>query len=457
MIRKDCTHFLDVLKVSVPGCAARAPRHCPDAQAYSIQTALVFSLFGKKPPPRPPKPAARKDVAADHKPAPSPQPAPKAEEPVKAEPIVRSEEADEAPLELPSLEFTVEDIPDTPTPAEISSIVLVGESTPGGSSVAEEAAMLFAHGQDELALESLEAAFAQDQTGAADEQTWWMLFDLYQALGRREAFEAKSLEYVVKFERSPPAWTATEAGPSGGSAGAPVCALSGALSATSAKQLEPAQRQLARNAWARLDLGKVREFDEAGCTMLLQFLHRAKKLKQQVIVQNAAPLITALQGKIEVGQRDDHEAWLLLLEFYQQTGQQDRFEELALNYAVTFEVSPPWWEARPRSKIVPAAGAVAAGGEAGADAYFLRGDLSSANAHLLQDVARYAATRDPVVLDLAQLRRIDFVCAGTLSNVLATAADRGKTIRLRNASSLVAVLLNVVGIGQIAAIECRKY
>lgn len=354
------------------------------------------------------------------------------------------------------MEFTREEIAETPTSAEISSIVLLGESTPGGSSAAEEAAMLFAHGQDELALESLENAIREDETGGADQETWWMLFDLYQTLGRREAFEAKSLEYVVKFERSPPMWSAPEQEPSA-AAGTPVTVLSGVLGAPIAKQLEPAQRLLARYSWVRLDLAKVCEFDSAGCALLLQFINKAKKLKQEVIVHNPGPLVAALQDKIEVGQRDNHEGWLLLFELYQQSGQQDRFEELALNYAVTFEVSPPWWETRPRSKIAAATAAVAAGGEAAADAYFLRGDMASNSAHLLQDVAAYAATRDPVVLDLSQLRRMDFVCAGTLSNALASAARSGKTIRLRNASSLVAALLNVVGISQIASIERKKY
>jgi hypothetical protein len=37
--------------------------------------------------------------------------------------------------------------------------------------------------------------------------------------------------------------------------------------------------------------------------------------------------------------------WLLLLELHQQAFHQEAFEEAAVNYAITFEVSPPSWEA----------------------------------------------------------------------------------------------------------------
>ena len=41
------------------------------------------------------------------------------------------------------------------------------------------------------------------------------------------------------------------------------------------------------------------------------------------------------------GDRNNEQAWLLLLELYQQLGDQASFDEAAVNYAITFEVSPP--------------------------------------------------------------------------------------------------------------------
>ncbi len=63
---------------------------------------------------------------------------------------------------------------------------------------------------------------------------------------------------------------------------------------------------------------------------------------------------------------------------------------------------------------------------------------------------------DPVVINLGALRRMDFVCAGMLLNTLGELAVRGKTLRLVNASCLVAALLSAVGINQFAEIVRRR-
>ena len=105
---------------------------------------VAFSLFGKKPPPEPAKPAARKKTP--EAPAPSRPAAPK--------PSVESKPPKE---ELGSLDFTApgaievhED--DHPGHFEIS------ESSSTLHPVVEEAAILFANGQDEATLATLEAA-----------------------------------------------------------------------------------------------------------------------------------------------------------------------------------------------------------------------------------------------------------------------------------------------------------
>ncbi|MCP6646062.1 hypothetical protein NL493_28350, partial [Klebsiella pneumoniae] len=61
--------------------------------------------------------------------------------------------------------------------------------------VVEEAAMLFANGDDEAALSTLERATFGD-LGSSTEQVWAMLFDLCHALGRVDAFEAHALAYA---------------------------------------------------------------------------------------------------------------------------------------------------------------------------------------------------------------------------------------------------------------------
>ena len=108
---------------------------------------MAFSLFGKKPPPEPAKPAARKktpEASAPPRPAaskPSPGSAPAAQQ------------------ELESLDFTapgaIEEQEDD-SPGQF----VIRESSATLHPVVEEAAILFANDQDEAALTTLEAAAA---------------------------------------------------------------------------------------------------------------------------------------------------------------------------------------------------------------------------------------------------------------------------------------------------------
>ena len=78
-----------------------------------------------------------------------------------------------------------------------------------------------------------------------------------------------------------------------------------------------------------------------------------RRAKIKLSLSGAVSLSNILEGQVTSGTRENQTLWLLLLEVLQFTDQQERFEELALEYAMTFEESPPSWE--------PIAEAVASG------------------------------------------------------------------------------------------------
>jgi hypothetical protein len=51
---------------------------------------------------------------------------------------------------------------------------------------------------------------------------------------------------------------------------------------------------------------------------------------------------------------------------------------------------------------------------------------------------------------------MDFVSAANLLNTLSSVAGRGRTVKLTNTSGLVAALLNVVGVSQVAEVGRRR-
>lgn len=411
---------------------------------------MAFSLFGKKSTPPPRKVAAQKPAT----PKPPEQPA----QPTERSPV--SDKGLDAPApkaELPELDFTISGVPGYTVIVDEESME-IREGSSRLHPLVEEVAIHYANGNADAALRVAKSALERTDLGAAAEQVWGLLFDLYQTLGRREDFDKLALEYVVLFEKSPPPWSGVQDGGAAARSGiVPMCNLSGALSAASAKQFEQMRRIVSKNAVVRLDVAKVNSADAEGCNQLNDLLASAKKQKRVITVEHASVLAKLLQDKLEIGKRENQPMWLLLLELLQQQGQQEAFDEWALNYAITFEVSPPSWEppAVPKTDAKEVGRIPAADAKYG-DAFAMAGEMVGGCTNELLLLNEYAKQHDQVVINLAQLRRMDFVCAGMLLNTLGELAVRGKTLRLVNASCLVAALLSAVGINQFAEIVRRR-
>ncbi len=342
--------------------------------------------------------------------------------------------------------------------APLDSILLI--EVENGSqevpAVIEEAAVLFANGQSQEALDTLNRAI---EAGSLDTWTlpaWLMRFDLYQQLGRKSEFEEEALHFVVKFERSPPAWNDLPGVSGSGlrSGGSAHIALSGSLSASSAAAFGQMIKASERHPKLHLDFAKLEGVDAEGCQLLLNTLQKLRKANKEVYISGEARAFELLRAKSADG---DTPIWLLLLDLYQQLGMQEEFEEAAVNYAVTFEVSPPSWEARARVDPPPPASPSGGGKRDDSDdSYHLEGDIAGEQDSLFADLLKYAIEANPVVVDFSGTRRIDFINAGKLLHVVEKAHAAKHPVVLRSAGEMMMALFAVMGIHKLARIIPRK-
>ncbi|GHU27055.1 hypothetical protein AGMMS50256_05920 [Betaproteobacteria bacterium] len=327
---------------------------------------------------------------------------------------------------------------------------------------AEEAAVLFADNQDPAAQAVLENALKLQRSGPA-ERLWLMLFDLYRISGQQSAFEATGIDYARAFEKSPPIWgfesepaapvtTSTTKG-RGGSV-----IFKGNLLGGNASSFDAVRRALGKTPAVRLDMTKVKQVDVEGCACLLELLLQAGRNKRGIELLGKDALISLVKNSIEEGKKETpvtgKECWLLLLELLQQQGQQEVFEDLAIDYAVTFEESPPSWESKLVAEpepVVQEAEEESVTEEDGA--YVLSGEIKSAH---FTDLPAFAEELDSLLIDCTKLTRIDFVSAGTLLNMLTTVRSKGKQIVLRHPNRLVAELFRVVGLSAVAMVVFAK-
>ena len=389
---------------------------------------MAFSFFGKKP--SSPPPAAK---------------SPPRENLRATVPVVLPTVADESI----SLDFTR---PGGPPQADGTKIEVHDQIHQVPPAV-EQAAMLFSADQTQLACSSLEAAIHADDLGAFEQRAWGMLFDLYQQLGQQQAFEILALEYAGKFETSPPAWR-TAGGERRAATAATARANMSLAGVLNAKISEPLKQLLAlgdNSPMVRLDLVKVTDAEDQGCALLRDALSQLKARKKDFVLGGADRLAAILAKKIVPGRREREPIWLLLLDLYQELCAQDAFEDTAVNYAVTFEVSPPSWET-----VKCKAPAVEVEEDDADDECVLEGDLLGVDVNALATIRSHAEGKDEVVVDVANLRRMDFVAATQLMNLVNDLKAANKSVRFVHASHLLTALWEIIGLDRIARIETRK-
>jgi anti-anti-sigma regulatory factor len=189
-----------------------------------------------------------------------------------------------------------------------------------------------------------------------------------------------------------------------------------------------------------------------GCGRLLGKMQKARKARREIVLLGGDSVGKLLESRIQTGCAEEGDCWLLLLELYQSQGQQERFEDLAIDYAVTFEISPPSWEAARVAipEVAPTLAITPEENEASmSEAYVARGDIKASR---FNDLAAFIEVHDPVIIDCLNLSRIDFISAGALLNLLSSARRAGKHIVFRHPNHLVAELFGVLGLKAVADI-----
>lgn len=326
----------------------------------------------------------------------------------------------------------------------------------------EEAAVLYANANESGAKAVLEEAL--DGASKQSDRLWRMLFDLYRLMGDRPSFEARGVVFAELFEKSPPIWdeaTPVAAAPAAPKDAAPAVNLSGNLSGNARPQFEQLVRIGAKMGKLRIDLGRLRGIDETGATLLSDTLDALRRAKVKVALLGAKQAFTLLEPQLKVGEAQGRVFWLCALAMLQQMGEQEQFEDMAVNFAITFEESPPSWDPPEiLASLTDTAGIMPKPEESGPvlrDGFVMEGVIAGSQPEVLRKLAVFGSERNAVEIDASKLKRLEFVSAGSLFNQLATFQSQGKLNVIHHPNEMVAALMRVMGIDQVAQIEHKKF
>ena len=334
---------------------------------------------------------------------------------------------------------------------------------------AQEAAVLYSANLVAAAEASLRS-LTRDPASRSNKQPWLMLFDLLEVTQNRTEYEALSMLYTVKFEQSPPAWAGGEK-----AASDPRRAQSRerkdffALKPNAMGELAPEIEKLVAFAESmgtvRLDFGKIASITASEAALLAAALRRLRHASLPMWFNSMDSLERVLRAAFNERASDATRSfWLLLFELLVLQDKMESFEELGLEYAVAYEISPPIWEvyentvsaATSRAPAAPAAPAEPAAAHEPEAGFVLKGVISTASQNQFADLASHAASGPEIVVDMGKVLRIDFAAAGQFYDVIKAIQLAGKRVILSNLSELNAALLEAFGFNRNAILIRRK-
>ncbi len=326
-----------------------------------------------------------------------------------------------------------------------------------------EAAVLYSGNFHDAAAEVLRE-YLREPAGKNNLRAWLMLFDFYQLTNNRKEFDALSMLFTVKFERSPPVWA--EFDESGDPQRKEKRELKdffqmkpgadGAL-LSEIDRLEAFAKEMGS---ARLDFSKVRSMLAEEGELFAIVLQRIRKARIPLWFNRLSEFASLLKKSInEAGVKSSQGYWKLMFELYILDGKLTEYEELGLEYAVAFEMSPPVWETVSRPTGTADNARQAAGSEdqgSGTAGFLMKGVLSHNSTEMLSQLAVYAASRQEVMIDMSRLLRIDFTAAGLFFDAIRAIHLAQKRVILSNLNELVAALLEVFAANKHAILIRKK-
>ena len=392
------------------------------------------------------------------------------------------------PAPLPPLEMTGSGFPsldadlNTPGAVEVSEVVHDAEL--------DETVIAFANADFEAAEAALKALIGMGGPRAQHPETWLALFDLYRATGQQARFESLAMDYAHQFGLSAPQWLSlpqlvadavVEEHPTASArlGGTVSWACPERLDADGVKRLR-AQALQSPMPWV-FDWSGLQAIDTDAAMQLSSLFRSWAQEPLEMRWVGGEQLLTVLREAAPTGVRDaDPVFWLTRLEALRLANRADAFDEAAIDYCVTYEVSPPSWErarcnvhisesalsrlpSRMPSRLPEASTSFIDStladdpGGAGEVAHVeLTGQLVGDIGATLKEMGESFGPARLISVSCARLIRVDFLAAGDLLNWVLASQQEGRTIQFVDAHRLVALFFGAMGITEHARVQLRR-
>ncbi|WNO05883.1 STAS domain-containing protein [Rhodoferax mekongensis] len=350
----------------------------------------------------------------------------------------------------------------------------------------EEAAIRFANGDDAGAEAGLIQALGRGHPDAEVAFNWAAaLMDLYRATQNRDRFDWATVEYAHLWNGRVPGWEVLQLDANQGmdtTAAAPfvpepvegefgpAAAMWDSPSVLTVDGMESLRMVLSSNPmpWT-LTWGRLQRIESEAMPLLSGLFASLCDEPVSLRFGGAEKLLQALRNLTPSGDRAvDSAWWTVRLNALRAMQLLDEFELVALDYCVTYEVSPPACEPAKCNYAVWAAPSVArstsdfiATVPMGLDSVTissqeLRGEVLGDAMTVLAGIDGARDASNSIAVSCRYLVRVDFSAAGSILNWVAMRQAEGCMVQFQDVHRLVAAFFNVIGISEHARVIPRS-
>ncbi len=340
-------------------------------------------------------------------------------------------------------------------------------------------------------------------------ETWLVLFDLYRALDLQQKFDNLAVSYAQKFGVSAPQWYSLPQKVATFLSGQERRNLSEpdiSAAVQRAPETEPdetdtpapqrlegwiAQARLDQEATASLrievlqmprpwimDWSEVTDVSPEGAAQLVQLMRQWAREPQELIWIGVPQLLDILGEASPTGVRDSDPAyWMLRLEILRLCNRPDQFDETAIDYCVTYELSPPSWEhaqckvreqtdnihphTRPLSHVSEVTTSFVES-QLHDEVEFVQVAALNLSGQLVGDIGQTLSQLDDQLsasvtleIDCSHLLRVDFIAAGDLLNWVLARRSEERQVVFNNPHRLIALFFGAMGINEHAKVKLQ--
>ncbi len=357
----------------------------------------------------------------------------------------------------------------------------------------DEAVIAFANADFTQCEEALQRITGAGGDRSQHAETWLVLFDLYRATGQQQHFESLALDYAQQFGWSAPQWYSLPKLVADALADEPLLTSSSSHSQSHGDVGWVCPAQLDIEAVARLrsqtlqmplpwifDWSGLNSVDAEAAMQLSMVMRLWSGQALEMRWMAGDKLFSVLQDAAPTGVRDaDPAFWLTRLDALRLANRPDQFDEAAIDYCVTYEVSPPSWEST-RCKVHISGSSLSTrnppmsmvsdvstsflesgltediGGGIEMSHVELSGQLVGDISNTLNKLLGELGSSPVVSVSCARLIRVDFIAAGDLLNWVLARRNESRAVQFVDAHRLLALFFGAMGINEHARVQVRK-